>query len=80
MINHFENNRGMCTKTGLIRSLSAYYRHLEQSVASKYSVFDTCATSFVLTAGLNDVEFSTFQERFNEIANANFSKVKHFGI
>ena len=29
MINHFENNRGITTKTGLARSLNNFYRHNE---------------------------------------------------
>ncbi|EAR92967.2 tubulin-tyrosine ligase family protein (macronuclear) [Tetrahymena thermophila SB210] len=76
IINHFENNRGMCTKTGLIRSLSSYYRHLDPAIQAKYTVFDTCATSFVLTAGINDVEFTSFMSRYNEIAKGNFIKEK----
>ena len=31
VINHFENIRGICTKTGLVRSLKKYYNTNEQA-------------------------------------------------
>ena len=40
-LNHFEVTRGICTKTGLIRTLQAYYNENEAAKNSNYSVFDT---------------------------------------
>ena len=31
MFNHFENNQVICTKPGLLRSLSQFYSHNEKS-------------------------------------------------
>ena len=31
ILNHFEDNRGICTKTGLIRSLKQYYQTNDDS-------------------------------------------------
>jgi len=61
VVNHLENIRGICTKTGLVRTLKQFYK--DKSDASKiilitvisivecgYSVFDTTPTSFVVTS------------------------------
>ena len=35
ILNHFEDNRGICTKTGLIRSLKQYYQTNDDSCKKK---------------------------------------------
>ncbi len=38
------------------------------------SVFDMTATTFILTAGIEDVEYQNFVMRFKEISKGNFQK------
>ena len=48
-VNHFENHRGICTKTGLIRSLQQYYTDHPLAAQAKYSAFDTTPTTFIIS-------------------------------
>jgi hypothetical protein len=57
VVNHLENNREITTKTGLIRSLKAYYKDNIQSIESGYSVFDTTPTTFVVSSNLDTYEY-----------------------
>lgn len=43
-------------------------------VNSRYSVWETTPTTFLITAGVEDSEFLNFKSRFEEIAKGNFSK------
>lgn len=47
VFNHFEYIRCICTKTGLIKSLSKYYNNNAEAKKAKYSVFQTTPTTFV---------------------------------
>jgi hypothetical protein len=47
IFNHFEYIRCICTKTGLIRSLTKYYDENAQAKNKGYSVFDTTPTTFI---------------------------------
>lgn len=46
--NHFEYLKGLCTKSGLIRSLTEYYDLNREARAAKYTVFDTTPTTFLI--------------------------------
>lgn len=47
VFNHFEYIRCICTKTGLIRSLTKYYENNPDAIAAKYSVFHSTPTTFI---------------------------------
>jgi hypothetical protein len=66
LLNHFENNRAITTKHGLLRHLKLYYAMGEASQAG-YSVFDSTPTSFVLTAGIEDKDFHELVRRCQDI-------------
>ena len=68
MFNHLEVNRGICTKTMLIKSLTTYYENLETAVNAKYTVFDTTPTTFVIARNVDDHEINRFMHRFREIS------------
>ncbi|KRW98784.1 hypothetical protein PPERSA_11701 [Pseudocohnilembus persalinus] len=74
IINHFENNRLIVTKPGLIRSLSNYYRKNIEAVQKGYGVFQSMGTSFILQAGQEDNEYNAFLTRFKDIQNKQFQK------
>lgn len=74
IINHFQDNRSICTKPGLVRTLKEYYRNLESALEYRYTVFETMATTFVLTAGSEDAQHYAFEKRFKQIALGNFSR------
>ena len=52
--NHFECLRGICTKSGLIRSLRHYYDLNKEAVAAKYNVFDTTPTTYLVNMTKED--------------------------
>ena len=66
--NHFEVTRGICTKTGLIRTLKAYYEDHEAAKHAGYSVFDTTPTTFVIARCSDDHEMSALMHRYREIS------------
>ena len=68
IFNHFEVNRGICTKTMLIKSLTTYYENNETAVNAKYTVFDTTPTTFVIARNVDDHEINRFMHRFREIS------------
>ena len=66
--NHFENTRGIGTKTGLIRSLQHYYLTKEEAVKASYTVFDTTPTTFIISRVSDDDELNKLMTRYKEIA------------
>ena len=68
LFNHLEVNRGICTKTMLIKSLTSYYESNETAVNAKYTVFDTTPTTFVIARNVDDHEINRFMHRFREIS------------
>jgi hypothetical protein len=56
--NHFEILRGLCTKTGLIRSLKAYYKVNEAAMQACYQVFDSTPTTFLVSSNPDDHEIT----------------------
>ena len=73
-INHFENNRGICTKTGLIRSLQNYYIHTDEAVRQSYTVFDSTPTTFIISRVSDDDEINMLMTRYKEIARGGSNK------
>lgn len=72
--NHLENNRIITTKPGLIRSLRHFYQTHELPILSGYQVHDTIATSFIITAHCEDIEYQNFLARYEEIHNGYSNK------
>ena len=68
ILNHFEVTRGICTKTGLIRTLKAYYEDNTAAKNAGYSVFDTTPTTFVIARCNDDHEMSSLMHRYREIS------------
>lgn len=71
VINHLENIKGICTKTGLLRSLRKFYKQAAP-VSCGYSVYDSTPTSFIVLADCGDAEYQGFLQRYHEIARGNF--------
>ena len=65
IFNHMEINRGICTKTGLVRSLRQYYDNLPAAVAAGYSAFDSTPTTFVVSRTSDDSEITHLMNRFS---------------
>ena len=49
IFNHFECLKGICTKSGLIRSLRCYYDFNKEAKAAHYTTFDTTPTTFLIS-------------------------------
>jgi hypothetical protein len=80
-LNHFENTRGITTKTGLIVSLHQYYLYNDAAVRASYTVFDTTPTTFICSKVSDDDEMHLLLSRYKEIARGAAKKervpVKH---
>ncbi|KAL4488030.1 hypothetical protein ABPG72_009368 [Tetrahymena utriculariae] len=72
LVNHFETNKYMCTKNGLIKSLRNYYQHNLQSSQVGYSVFHTTPTTFIVKQGFEDIEFQKFLTKYKAFENGRF--------
>lgn len=68
VFNHFEVLKGICTKSGLIRSLRSYYENSKEARAAGYTVFDTTPTTFLICVGKEEGGINPFINRFKEIA------------
>mmetsp|Transcript_21918 Transcript_21918/g.21104 ORF Transcript_21918/g.21104 Transcript_21918/m.21104 type:complete len:361 (+) Transcript_21918:487-1569(+) len=66
--NHFEQLKGITTKSGLIRSLKQYYFSNDLARQAGYSVFDSTATTFLLSSGVEDSECVDMIHRYREIS------------
>ncbi len=60
IFNHFEVLKGICTKSGLIRSLRCYYENLKEAKAANYSVFDTTPTTYLVSPSNEDKALNSF--------------------
>ena len=76
VINHLENIKGICTKTGLIKSLRMFYKTAVEPQAAHYTLHDTTATTFVVLSDCLDAEYSAFVQRFQELSRHNYKKEK----
>ena len=90
VFNHFPDNTGLCTKTGLIKSLKQYNAGHEEARnlltvfywlmrnngigAAKYCVWDTIPTSFIIAAGLEDTEYHNFITRVKDLSKKDYQK------
>jgi hypothetical protein len=54
--NHFECLKGLTSKSGLVRSLKQFYYNNDQARSAGYSIFDSTATTFLLSSGTDDNE------------------------
>ena len=66
-MNHFENTRGITTKTGLIHSLNKYYLTIDAAVRASYTVFDTTPTTYIISRIPEDDEMHLLLARYKEI-------------
>ena len=73
-MNHFENTRGLTTKTGLVRTLSSYYLASQEAFAADYTVFESVATSFLITSGVENLNYLSFIKRFKELQQQKFER------
>jgi len=74
VFNHFENIRNICTKTGLVRTLKKYYQSTLEARQAHYDVFDSTPTSFLITPGVEDREYTNFVARYRDIVKQKFNK------
>ena len=74
IFNHMEVNRGICTKTGLVRSLKKYYENVPAAVAAGYTAFDSTPTTFVVSRTADDSQLSHLMNRFSQIAKGGSKK------
>eukprot|EP00164_Ancoracysta_twista_P001142 GFYU01001497.1.p1 GENE.GFYU01001497.1~~GFYU01001497.1.p1 ORF type:complete len:321 (+),score=73.78 GFYU01001497.1:132-965(+) len=54
LVNHFENNHEICTKTGMVRNLKTYYQTL------KKDAFTITPTTYILKHLVKDKEYHSF--------------------
>jgi hypothetical protein len=76
VVNHLEHNREITTKTGLVRSLKAYYKDNIHAIDSGYQVFDTTPTTFVVSSNLDTYEYHQFCKRFQDLAKNDGQSIK----
>eukprot|EP00826_Nyctotherus_ovalis_P045450 TRINITY_DN5036_c0_g1_i27.p1 TRINITY_DN5036_c0_g1~~TRINITY_DN5036_c0_g1_i27.p1 ORF type:complete len:387 (+),score=98.58 TRINITY_DN5036_c0_g1_i27:377-1537(+) len=76
VINHLENINGMCTKTGLIKSLTRFYKSALEPTACKYTVHDSVPSTFVVLPNCNDAEYQSFLKHFNYLDKKLFRREK----
>eukprot|EP00347_Sterkiella_histriomuscorum_P014075 403362257 len=67
VVNHLENIKRICTKTGLIKTLKTYYKGNAEAIDSVYSVFDSTPTSFVVSSSLDTYEYHQFVARYMDL-------------
>ena len=72
--NHLDNNREITTKPGLIRSLRGYYQTCEAAVHCGYHAYDSIATSFIITAACEDLEYHSLINRYTELQTSTPTK------
>lgn len=76
VINHLENIKGICTKTGLIKSLRRFYKSYPDALAGGYTVHETTPSTFVVLSECQDPEYQAFTARFNDLAKHNYKREK----
>ena len=76
MLNHFENNNMIGTKSGLVRSLKHFYCHENAIYEQNYHVFETIPTTFIINPNKDSSELKDFLERYNDLEAKNYSKEK----
>ncbi len=67
VINHLEQLNGLCTKTGLTKSLRRFYTHNVDAMLGHCNVYDCTPTTYVVASHCQDGEFMSFVQRFREL-------------
>jgi hypothetical protein len=67
VINHLENIKALCTKTGLVQALRRYYKGLGEARTFQYTVHDSIPTSYIVMSHYEDSEFKSFVARHKEL-------------
>lgn len=67
MLNHFENNNLIGSKSSLVRSLRHYYSHENSIYEQNYHVFETIPTTFIVNPNKESGDLKDFLERFAEL-------------
>ena len=70
-INHIDQFKTICTKTGIIHYLSLYYKS-DSNCKNHYSIFDTTPTTFNIIIENDNAGFTAFTQRFKELAIGNY--------
>jgi hypothetical protein len=73
VINHIHSLNGITVKSQLIKSLKKFYGIYPLSVDSKYSVFHTTPTTFIISED-NTSEYFHFVQRYRSISNKDYHK------
>lgn len=58
--------KGICTKTGLVKSLRRFYKS-PNPAACDYNVYDSTPTTFLVLSDCKDTEYQDFVQRFKEL-------------
>ncbi|KAL4426888.1 hypothetical protein ABPG74_008812 [Tetrahymena malaccensis] len=74
VINHFENNQSLTTKSDMIKALNNHYRKNSEAQKGGYNVFHSIPATYVLIVGVNGNDQRDFQIKFNEISKSNFKR------
>ncbi len=74
MLNHIDALKNITSKTGLLRSLRAYYATCEAALEQKYSIFDSMATSFLIEVDADSEEYYAFVQRYKELSQGLYMK------
>jgi len=72
--NHFEVNKDICTKNGLVRSLQSYYAGNLSAFKNHYSAFDSIPTTYIIdrnSQGTNEI--NQLIQKYKELAAENFA-------
>jgi hypothetical protein len=77
LLNHFKQNKLICTKSGLVKSLRRYYTHHTNNAFLKKSlIFETMPTTFIMNSNKRSGEFQNFADRFAELESKNYTHKK----
>jgi len=74
VINHLENIGGICTKTGLVRSLRRFYKSWSKALEAGYTVHESIPSTFVVTPDCNDEEYQGFLKYFHNLEKKQHKK------
>ena len=76
VINHLENIKGICTKTGLIKSLRRFYKETPETIAAHYTVHETTPSTFVILPDCHDAEYQAFVQHFHDLEKGVYRREK----
>ena len=76
ILNHIENIKGLCTKTGLLQSLRRYYKSSIEMMLANYNIHKSIPSTFIALPNCQDAEYQSFIKCFNEIEQGKYKKCK----